>query len=61
MIKGDLCTTLNKHQGPIFSLKWNKTGEYILSGSYDKSAIVWDASTGILYISISILKAYLNK
>ena len=37
---GELTATLNKHQGPIFSLKWNKKGDYLLSGSVDKTAIV---------------------
>jgi transducin (beta)-like 1 len=30
--------SLNKHKGPIFSLKWNKKGDYLLSGSVDKTA-----------------------
>ena len=42
---GELVSTLNKHKGPIFSLKWNKKGDYILSGSVDKTAIVWDVKT----------------
>lgn len=39
---GELRSTLNKHKGPIFSLKWNKKGDYLLTGSCDKTAIVWD-------------------
>lgn len=39
-------STLNKHKGPIFSLKWNKKGDYLLSGSVDKTAIVWDLKNG---------------
>lgn len=38
--------TLTKHKQPIFSLKWNRTGTYLLSGSVDKTAIVWDANEG---------------
>ena len=45
-LKGELKKTLKKHSGPIFSIKWNKDGKYILSGSVDKTAIVWDASSG---------------
>ena len=45
-IPGELVSTLNKHKGPIFSLKWNKKGDYLLSGSVDKTAIVWDIKTG---------------
>ncbi|KAL3655249.1 Transducin (beta)-like 1 X-linked receptor 1 [Castilleja foliolosa] len=42
----ELINTLNKHKGPIFSLKWNKKGDFLLSGSVDKTAIVWDVKTG---------------
>lgn len=43
---GELKSSLAKHKGPIFSLKWNKKGDYLLSGSVDKTAIVWDVRTG---------------
>jgi transducin (beta)-like 1 len=43
---GKLRVTLNKHKLPIFSLKWNKKGDYLLTGSVDRTAIVWDAKTG---------------
>jgi transducin (beta)-like 1 len=42
LCSGELKTTLSKHKGPIFSLKWNKKGDYLLTGSCDKTAIVWD-------------------
>lgn len=32
--------------GPIFALKWNKKGDLLLTGSVDKTAIVWDARSG---------------
>ena len=38
--------TLGNHKGPIFSLKWNKKGDLLLSGSVDKTAIIWDGRTG---------------
>ena len=44
--KGQLRNTLAKHKGPIFSLKWNKSGDYLLSASVDKTAIIWDTKTG---------------
>ena len=58
---GELKHVLKKHQGPIFSLKWNKKGDLLLSGSVDKTAIIWDTSraesrqqfefhAGLLYI-----------
>jgi transducin (beta)-like 1 len=37
---------MSQHKGPIFSLKWNKKGDLILSGSADTTTIVWDAETG---------------
>lgn len=43
---GELKNTLNNHRGPIFSLKWNKKGDLLLSGSVDKTAIIWDGRTG---------------
>jgi|EP01047_Picozoa_sp_COSAG01_P009832 transducin (beta)-like 1 len=43
---GKLLQTLQHHSGPIFSLKWNAKGDLLLSGSVDKTAIIWDAATG---------------
>lgn len=43
---GRLSSTLGQHKGPIFALKWNKKGNFILSAGVDKTTIIWDASTG---------------
>ncbi|KAI8894868.1 WD40-repeat-containing domain protein [Globomyces pollinis-pini] len=43
---GELKNTLEKHNGPIFNVKWNKTGDLLASVGVDKSAIVWDVRTG---------------
>lgn len=43
---GRLVGTLGQHKGPIFALKWNKRGNYILSAGVDKTTIIWDSSTG---------------
>ena len=37
---------MGQHKGPIFALKWNKTGNYILSAGVDRTTIIWDAATG---------------
>ena len=37
---GKLVSTLGQHKGPIFALKWNKKGNYILSAGVDKVAIL---------------------
>jgi transducin (beta)-like 1 len=44
--QGQLIYTLKKHTGPIFALKWNKLADLLLTGSVDKTAIIWDTSTG---------------
>ncbi|CAH1780820.1 unnamed protein product [Owenia fusiformis] len=44
---GRLNSTLGQHKGPIFALKWNKKGNYILSAGVDKTTIIWDANTGV--------------
>ncbi|KAG8516809.1 F-box-like/WD repeat-containing protein TBL1X [Galemys pyrenaicus] len=43
---GNLASILGQHKGPIFALKWNKKGNYILSAGVDKTTIIWDAFTG---------------
>lgn len=42
--EGELVKTLCEHKGPIFSIKWNKKGNYLLSAGVDKSTVVWDSS-----------------
>lgn len=42
--EGRLASTLGQHKGPIFALKWNKRGNYILSAGVDKTTIIWDAA-----------------
>lgn len=43
---GTLVSTLGQHKGPIFALKWNRRGNYILSAGVDKTTIIWDSYTG---------------
>jgi len=43
---GKLEKTLGQHKGPIFALKWNKSGNYILSAGVDRTTIIWDSQTG---------------
>ncbi|CAJ0956780.1 unnamed protein product, partial [Mesorhabditis belari] len=37
-----LHSTLGAHKGPIFALRWNPSGDLVLSAGVDKSTIVWD-------------------
>ncbi|KAG8733175.1 hypothetical protein FRC11_008177 [Ceratobasidium sp. 423] len=43
--RGELFCVMTQHQGPIFSVKWSKSG-YLLTGSLDETAIVWDVEAG---------------
>lgn len=43
---GELVHHLAAHKQPVFALKWNKRGNYLLSGSFDKTTIIWDAHNG---------------
>lgn len=45
--QGDLQNRLVGHSGPIFSLKWNKSGELLVTSSVDGSAVVWEPHTGL--------------
>ena len=45
---GQLVHCFIGHNGPIFSVKWNRKGDMLLSGGADNTAIVWDARTGEL-------------
>ena len=45
-LSGRLENVLGQHKGPIFALKWNKKGNYILSAGVDKTTIIWDAKSG---------------
>jgi transducin (beta)-like 1 len=45
-VTGELVRELSEHKGPIFRAKFNRSGDYLLSGSVDKSMIVWDANSG---------------
>ena len=43
---GTLQHTLLGHQQSIFSMKFNGSGNALVTGSYDFSSIVWDVATG---------------
>ncbi|XP_063577175.1 F-box-like/WD repeat-containing protein TBL1X isoform X4 [Pongo abelii] len=43
---GNLASTLGQHKGPIFALKWNRKGNYILSAGVDKPPpLMWTGRT----------------
>ncbi|THD21946.1 F-box /WD repeat-containing protein ebi [Fasciola gigantica] len=50
---GRIAMTLGQHKGPIFALKWNRKGNYILTAGVDKASfmdqsttIIWESQTG---------------
>lgn len=47
---GNLASTLGQHKGPIFALKWNKKGNFILSAGVDKVTNCFHAATRLLTV-----------
>lgn len=43
-IGGELKSTLIRHRGPIFALKWNSKGNYIVTGGVDKVRVIISCS-----------------
>jgi dynein assembly factor with WDR repeat domains 1 len=43
---GKIHSTLKGHDGELVSLHFNADGDMILTGSFDRTAIVWDARLG---------------
>ena len=58
-VTGRLVNTLGQHKGPIFALKWNKRGNYILSAGVDKvgSNFHWVIST-LAWVTLSLSRAH---
>ena len=56
-VEGELKATLVRHSGPIFALKWNGKGSCIVTGGVDKTAVVWDVSSGEVKQQFSFHKA----
>lgn len=48
---GNLASTLGQHKGPIFALKWNKKGNYILSAGVDKVSVTLKYLFGLWMLS----------
>ena len=42
----EIVSLLKGHKGPVFSACFDETGQYVLTGSKDKSACLWDTTTG---------------
>lgn len=52
---GELVKTLCEHKGPIFSIKWNKKGNYLLSAGVDK--VLKLIATSVQFVNF--LKSYI--
>jgi len=44
--QGRKMSTLKFHRGPIFTLKFSPSGEHLLTGSVDKSVVLWNTHKG---------------
>jgi transducin (beta)-like 1 len=40
---GEMKHVFQYHNGPVFATRWSKSGHYLLSASFDKTVVVWDA------------------
>jgi len=59
---GGLRLRLKGHEGKVNCLAFSPDGKRIVTGSYDKTAKVWDAATGVvLWIVLSIAFAFYIK
>lgn len=45
MLAGTLEHVVNEHTAPVFTLRWNKRGDLVITGSADKGTKVLDANT----------------
>lgn len=43
---GSLKSVLDKHDGPVFALRWSRDGRFLLTGGNDHKTIIWDPQTG---------------
>lgn len=42
---GSLAQVVNEHTAPVFTLRWNKRGDLLITGSADKGTKVLDTNT----------------
>jgi transducin (beta)-like 1 len=45
LITGNLEHVVSEHTAPVFTLRWNKRGDLLITGSADKGTKVLDANT----------------
>ncbi len=57
---GRLASTLGQHKGPIFALKWNKKGNYILSAGVDKTVCIYSFILDIIQFYIYIKSLFID-
>lgn len=55
-LAGNLASTLGQHKGPIFALKWNKKGNFILSAGVDKVCLRLLPAGGVFKDASGLLK-----
>lgn len=59
---GAILTRLQAHTAPVYSVMWNATGRYLVSGSYDGTLALWDMPIDetLLQRSCERLQGYLR-
>jgi transducin (beta)-like 1 len=43
--EGEMKHVFQYHNGPVFATRWSKTSLFLLSASFDRTVVVWDATT----------------
>ncbi|CAI5731234.1 unnamed protein product [Hyaloperonospora brassicae] len=43
--EGEMKHMFQYHNGPVFATRWSKTSLFLLSASFDKTVVLWDATT----------------
>ncbi|CAG5122874.1 unnamed protein product [Candidula unifasciata] len=52
--------TLRGHLGDVVDLSWSKDNSYLISGSVDNCAIIWDVAKGVKYALFKEHKSYVQ-
>ncbi|RLN38328.1 hypothetical protein BBJ28_00017432 [Nothophytophthora sp. Chile5] len=43
--EGEMKHMFQFHNGPVFATRWSKSSQFLLSASFDKTVVVWDAAS----------------
>ncbi|XP_053982976.1 WD repeat, SAM and U-box domain-containing protein 1-like isoform X1 [Hylaeus volcanicus] len=53
IVKIDICRVMEKHSSALTCVRFNSNGLYIVSSGLDKTAVIWETSTGKIMATLS--------